>query len=431
MTRKFENEKLVRQTRRLFAVSVSCAAFAATGAAAQDFDPQTRIEDRPRPDYASRPIAVGAFEVVPRIEVGAEYVDNLFSSDLLSVDDVIVSVRPSISVADRRPDREIRLNLATGYQTYLNNNADDRVQVSGNARVRFGLGTSTRPFAGAKVSLNDSSQSQVTVGGNINQPLKALTYGANAGLAQDIGPFTVEGEGRVNRSQYDGQYIYGNQAFDVAFRNNTFYQGRGRLSYSVRPDQRVYVEGRLGRFDYDGSLVDSSVSLPPVLLKDRSSQAFTIAAGVAFQVTELLALDANAGFSKLTYDDSTQSSFDAFAFEVNAYYSPSRLTRFQLQAARSVDESDNPLFSSFLRTGVALRGEHELRRNLVLRADLEYANYDAGEEGSIGDEYRGSVGATYYVSPHVSLNLRGEIFSRTGISEGEQKRLLISAAYSF
>lgn len=424
------NDRAFRRMRALWGAGV-CLSCMAAGASAQDFDPRTRIEDRPRPEFASPPITIGAFELVPQVEVGVEYVDNLFASDLIDVDDVIVSVRPSVSVADRRPDREIRLNLATGYQTFLDGNADDRFQFLANTRLRFGLGTATRPFAGAEIRLNDSSQSQATVGGNINQPLRAFSYGANAGLAQDIGSFTLEGEGRIARNQYDGEYIFRDQVFDVGFRDNTIYQGRARVSYSSRPDQRFYVEGRYGRFDYDGTLPAAALALPAVFAADRSGDNFAVVGGVQFQATELLSFDGNVGFSRLTYDDPSQPTIEAVSFEANAYYSPTRLTRFQLQTRRSVDETINPLFSNFLSTGFALRGEHELRRDLILRSDLEYVEFSAGDLGKVGDEFRTVIGATYYVSPRVSLNFRGEAFRRQGLSDGDQKRVLVSAAYTF
>ena len=423
-------DRAYRRRRALWGAGL-CLTCVAASASAQDFDPRTRIEDRPRPEFASPPIAIGAFELVPQVEAGVEYVDNLFASDLIDVDDVIVSVRPSLSVTDRRPDREIRLDLATGYQTFLNNNSEDRLQFLATTRLRFGLGTSTRPFAGAEIRLNDSSQSQVTVGGNINQPLRAFSYGANAGVAQDIGSFTLEGEGRIARNTYDGEYVFRDQVFDVGFGDNTLYQGRGRVSYSSRPDQRIYVEARYGRFDYDGTLPTAAPGLPAVFAADRSGDNFSVVGGVQFQATELLSFDGNVGYSRLSYDDPSQPTIDAVSFEANAYYSPTRLTRFQLQARRTVDGTINPLFSNFLSTGVALRGEHELRRDLILRGDLEYVEYSAGDVGNIGDEFRAVIGALYYVSPRVSLNLRGEVFRREGISEGDQKRVMVSAAYTF
>ena len=410
------------------AIILSCLA---TNATAQDFNPRTRIEDRPRPDFASPPITIGSFELVPQVEAGVEYVDNLFASDLLDVDDVIVSVRPSVSIADRRPDREIRVNLATGYQTYLENNAEDRFQFLGRASLRFGLGTSTRPYASAEIRRNDSSQSQVTVGGNINQPLRAFSYGGSAGLAQDIGSFTIEGEGQVRRNTFDGDYIFRDQVFDVGFRDNTIYQGRARVSYSSRPDQRVYVEGRVNRFDYERTAAGTGTAIPSVFLANRSGEAYAIVGGLQFQATELLSLDANVGFTRLSYDDPTQPAIEAVSFDASAYYSPTPLTRFQLRASRTVDETINPLFSSFLSTGISLRGEHELLRNLIIRSDLEYVDFSAGDLGDIGNEWRSVIGAIYYVSPRVSLNLRGELFRREGLFDGDQKRLMLSAAYTF
>ena len=66
-----------------------------------------------------------------------------------------------------------------------------------------------------------------------------------------------------------------------------------------------------------------------------------------------------------------------------------------------------------------------------LRGNMEYVEYSAGEDGFIGKEYRGAIGAVYYVSPRISLNLRGEAFWRRGFSNGDQKRLMLSTTYRF
>lgn len=389
------------------------------------------MEDRARPEYASPPITVGAFEVVPRIEVGAEYVDNLYASDQFNVDDVILSVRPSISVADRRMDREIRFNLSTGYQTFLDNNASDRVLLNARLRGRFGLGTTTRPFIGAMFRRNDTSSTGLAPGSNPAQPIRNTAYGANLGVAQDIGNVTLETEGRVNRYEYDGQIFFQNQLFDGNVRDYTYYEGRARASYSSRPDQRFYVEGRYGQYDGTGA----AVAVPPTsqnfFLADRSGETYTVVGGIQFQITEVLSVDANVGYSRLKFDDPRQPTVSGLSFTASAYYSPSRLTRFQLQAVRSVDDTINPLFSTFMRTGFSVLGEHELRRNLILRGEAEYTRFDAGEFDADGEEFRTSLGAIFYLSPRVSLNVRGELFDRNGIAPGTQKRALLSLGYNF
>lgn len=416
------------------AIAVAVAVYATgvqTSVAAQEMDPRTAIEDRARPEYASPPITVGAFEVVPRIEVGTEYVDNLYASDQFDVDDVILTTRASVSVADRRKDRELRLNLSAGYQTFLDNKASDRVQLNARLRGRLGLGSATRPFFGAMFRQNDTSAIGLDPGSDPAQPIRSSIYGVNLGIAQDIGDFTLETEGRVNDYQYDGQFIFEGQPINSNLRDYTYYEGRARASYSSRPDQRFYIEGRYGKFDSANVGLTVPPNLTNLFLFDRSGTNLNLVGGIQFQITEVLSLDANVGYNELRFDDPRQPTLSGVSFSAIAYYSPSRLTRFQLRAARSVDDTLNPLFSTFLRTGVSAVGEHELLRNLILRAEAEYARFSAGDLNIDGEEYRTALGAIYYLSPHLSLRLRGELFDRSGLAPGTQRRALISLGYNF
>lgn len=403
----------------------------ASTANAQDFDPRTPLESRQRPDYASPPITVGAFEVRPQIETAVEYVDNLFATDFFDVNDVVLSVRPSISVADRRTDREIRLNLSTGYQTFLNNNSGDLFQFQGRVNARVGLGTPTRLFGGANFRLNDASQVDFGTGGNVAQPLETTSYGGNAGIEQDLGYFTLEGEASYSRFEYQGLIFFGNAAFEGNLRDYSFYQGRARVSYARRPDQRLYVEGRYGRFEFANGNLGAFPGLPDFFVADRSGDTFAVVGGTQIQITELLSFDANIGYTQLLFDDPTVASVNAVSAQANIYYAPTRLTRFQLQATRTVDESINPLFSSFLRTGGAIVAEHELRRNVLLRGEARYVRFDTGDAGLVGDEYQFGGSVVYFVSPRISLRLRGEYFDRSGFAAGQQKRLLASVGYRF
>lgn len=414
---------------RLSVSTVLCGC--AVGVSAQSFDPRTPLESRSRPDYSSAPITVGSFEIRPQIDTSIEYVDNLFASDTFDVNDVVLSVRPSISVADQRPDREIRLNLSTGYQTFLNNNSGDLFQLQGRLNARVGLGTPTRIFGGANFRLNDASQADFGSGGNVAQPLQTLSYGGNAGIEQEFGSFTLEGEGTYNRYEYQGLIFFGNAAFEGNLRDYSFYQGRARLSYSRRPDQRLYVEGRYGRFDFNNTGLGQIPGLPNFFLADRSGDTFTAVGGAQVQITEVLSFDANLGYTQQRFDDPAVANVNAVSAEANIYYAPTRLTRFQLQATRSVDGSINPLFSSFLRTGGAIVAEHELRRNVLLRGEARYVRFSTGGEGLAGDEYQLGASVVYFVSPRISLRVRGEYFDRSGFAAGQQKRLLASVGYRF
>ena len=425
------NRKAAAKAIRLsLAICAGITAIATSSAAsAQIVDPFGSVESRFRPEYDTPPIIVGGFEVSPRIEAQAEYVDNLFASDLIKVDDVILSLTPSVAIRDRRPDRELRLDLSGGYAMYLDNQVDDRLQLRARGTARFGLGTRTRPFFGAFVQQNDSTNRTFDEFRDTAQPISLTSFGGNGGVEQDFGPLIATAEARYERTEYGGDNIVSGIPVDSGFRDFTLKTGRFRLAYSVNPAQRIYVQTELNTRDYDETM-EPPVA-PGAFIANRSSDGFTIRVGYARQITELLLLDVSAGYLRQDFDDPTFSAISTASFDANLYYSPSQLTRLQLRASRSIDETVNPFFSGLLRTEFAVAAEHELRRNLVLSAEARYIIIDAGDMVNEGEEYRLSAQARYFVSPRWSIRARGEHFSRSGVFEGSQNRLLIAAAYNF
>lgn len=432
--------RTANRSRARYAIGVSAIVVAALGAQnalAQEFDTRTRLEDRSRSDLTSPPIRVGSFEIRPTVEASVEAVNNLFASDTIVVDDAILSIRPAISVRDNRPDREIGLNVSTGYQSFLDNNAEDRLQLLARARARFGLGTPTRVFGGATARLNDTSGLRLTEGGNVAQPLLTFSYGGNLGVSQDIGRFTLEAEGRAQLFENSGELVFRGQSIDASIRDNAVYEARTRLGYAINPDRRIYIEGNVGRFEDTNGNVSEFANAPSFLLADRSGNFYSVAGGLQVELTELLSLDANVGYAELSFDDPSRPKLSGVSAEVNAYYSPTRLTRFELQAIRSIDETSNPLFSSFLRTGISISAEHELRRDLILRADAGYTDYDIGSLDSIagqlepGDDIRLRLSATHFVTPGIAVRLNAEHFERSGFASGSQQRVLLALTYAF
>ena len=412
---------------RLAIALTVCAA--GSPAMAQEFDPFGSIEMRPRDEYSAKPINVGSLEFLPRIEIETEYVDNLFASDVINVDETILSIKPRLLVRDRRADRQLRLDLLAGYSFYLQDEVDDRLQLAAHAEGRFGLGTRTRPFFGLRVQQNDSTSRQVGELRDIAQPLKLLSYGGNAGVEQEFGPFTAVVDGRYEKTEYEGDTIVGGTPVDASFRDYSLKSARLRFAYSVNPAQRVYVQGEFNKRDYGPG--QTLPGVPDVFISDRSSDGFTVRLGYSRQLTELLMLDVNVGYLRQDYDDPAFDTISTLSFDANLYFSPSRLTRVQLRASRSIDDTVNPLFNGLVRTEIAGVVEHELRRNLILTGEARYADIDAGN--TIGDsrEVRFAAQVRYLISPQWFLRVRAEHFSRDSVSEGKQNRIMAGIGYNF
>ncbi|AKH42802.1 hypothetical protein FHS61_000575 [Altererythrobacter atlanticus] len=431
-----QTEKFARRPGRtanslaLQAALLGIAISTASPAAAQSRDVSPRIDDRPRPEYAAEPIRIGSIEAYPGIEVESEYVDNLFGTETNKTDDIIISVVPSVDLRDTRSDRSLRLRLLGGVETYTRSNVDERFRGEAVFDGRFGLGTRTRPFIGAAIIHNTGGSGDRNDFRTIAQPLDRTTMRGNAGIEQEFGPIIATVEGQYRRTDYGGSYVFDNVTYDADFRDFETYTARGRLTYGASLAQGFYIEGSYNQRDYMNP-GNGNANLPPNLLEDRSSDGYSVRAGYTRQLTDILQLDLSAGYLKQTYDSAIFASTDGFSFSADLFWAPTQLTNIQFGARRSIDDTENPLFSGLLRTDVNFSVQHELLRNLILRAQASYSVLEYDGVADSDDEYNISGSARYYVSRHWSLRLRAEHFNRSGSYELTQNRILFGIGYDF
>ena len=409
--------------------SVALAASSAAPALAQDIRGQS-VRDRLPPEFSKPPIIVGGFEVRPLIETELEYIDNIFASSTNPQDDLVISVLPSVEVRDRRDDREISLRARAGGEAYLNGTLPALFVLSSRGIARLRLGSPTRPFGGFGIDLNGSQLRGVDSDDFrfIAQPVRLANYRFNAGVEQDIGRFTVTGEGRANLVRYSGSLNLDGTEFDSGFRDYNAYVGQVDFSYTDLAEQRIYASASFNRREYGSA---DPTSLITAFSRDRSSDGYTIEAGYSRWLTDLFYVDARVGYLEQNYDDLTIASQSGLSLNAVGRYSPTALTTFTATARRTIDQTANPLFSGLLRTEFSLRADHELRRFLLVYADARYGRIDRGDLVEGSDEYNISAGLEYRVSPSWSLTGRAERYQRFGSFEFEQNRLVVGAEYRF
>ena len=359
-----------------------------------------------------------------------EYVDNIFATRDRRESDLILSVLPTIEIRDRRSDREIFLRGKAGGEVYVGGTVPARFVLASEGRARFRIGTPTRPFGGFEVDFNGSQLRGIQNDDFrfVAQPVRLSNYRFNAGLEQDVGRFTVIGEGRANIVRYAGSLTLNGVNFNAGFRDYDAYDGRVDLSYSDLADQRVYGSVSANRRDYGRA--DAGVNLP-ALTRNRSSDGYTLEVGYSRWLTDLFYVDVRAGYLQQNYDDRAIGSISGLSLNAVGRYSPSALTTLTGNARRTVDQTVNPLFSGLLRTEFSFRVDHELRRDLLVYGDVRYGRIDRGDLDNNSNEYNLSAGAEYRISPAWSANGRVERFQRFGSFSFNQNRFLLGASYHF
>ena len=146
----------------------------------------------------------------------------------------------------------------------------------------------------------------------------------------------------------------------------------------------------------------------------------------------MLELDLNAGYINQTFDNPDFSENDSFVFNASLLWEPTRLTTLQLSGARSVDTSNNPFLNGFLRTTGSLTVLHELRRNIVLDANVRYSDLSIANGADNGYQFATYGALRYYLSKRWSLRFRAEYLDQnTVLFPGSQTRATAGLRYNF
>jgi hypothetical protein len=146
--------------------------------------------------------------------------------------------------------------------------------------------------------------------------------------------------------------------------NRKVYQGGLRADYAVTPNMAVLLTGTLGQVDYGSPLFAQ--------IPDRSIRRAELLGGLSFEFTDLLRGEMAIGYIDQSFTSGGAMGFSGLGGRAQLEYQPTRLTSIRVDASRTIQDAGNPLAPSFRRTRFGVRVDHELLRQLLLTATVDY-----------------------------------------------------------
>ena len=417
--------------RRWIAVGAIAAALAclpSQAAAQQDRQAQS-VAERNAPEFTSRPIRVGSFDLFPTISAEVAYNDNIFALPNNEIDDAVITITPEIILTKRRPDRETRLNLSAGLRRFTDAISENSERFSANFQTRRGMGSGTQWNLGAGISQNFEQRRDIQSFNEASEPINFTRLDASAGVSQEFGPLRVSANARVRAVRFDGEIEVGGQVLDLSFRDFELYEGSLRGYFARSRNQEFYLQATADtrRFDLAPLFLGGEI----VNFIDRTSTGGRIEAGYRRQVTELLYLDVRAGYLQQDFDDPAIDNQTGLAFSADLLWNATPLTSVKVTGRRQVDTNVNPNFSGLVRTEAQLQVEHELMRNILLIGRFVLADLNQNNSPIDGTQYNVSASARYRVSRFLGLSLAAERFERSSLAGITQNSVRAGVTYNF
>lgn len=410
-------ERLMKNIPFYLIVPVVALVGSSVVASAEDITPSSQdpitdvrgqsVRERARPGYDAVGIRAGSFLILPKVDLGESYNDNIYATDTNTKSDFVTSVAPSIKVQSLWSRHALNLKAGLDQYWYNSHSSEDRLNWNVGADGRLDVLRDTYLTGALGYQLAHEDRGSTNSSTSAAEPVEYNLFESSLGLFQRFNRVTAKLSGAFNQYDYKNVAQIGGGTINEDVRDRNEYIGKLRLGYDLSPDTNVYAEGTLNKRSYDTSV--------PV---DRNSDGYEAVIGSEFKLSALAQGEVYVGYQRQQYDASYYSATSGLAYgaKVNWFVTP--LTTVRITAASTIQESIDPGASGYTSQKVGLGLDHELLRNLILSGDVAYENDDFGNISRKDDVTSGSVGATYLLNNFFAVGINYGIVDRSSNVSG-------------
>lgn len=372
------------------AVCALAAAAVATPADAQQGsfvrDHNKSVHERAVDEHMPLGIHTGSFLMLPRLDLGVEFNDNIYAATSNETDDTIFTVAPSVEFDSQWSVHRLNLYGGVVSRNFMDasddNVTDWRLGADGQLDIRRDTYATGHLFTGRTHEPRNTASGPA----NLREPIEYKYTNFGAALVHDVNRLRGSLGFDFNKFDYkDGQIIAG-PVFDQDFRDHDALDVTGRLDYAISPDTALFGSVTHRTRDY-------KISTP-----DRDSEGWRYLVGANFDLSANLRGEVGVGYQNTSYDNPAFRDVDGFTANGRVEWFPTQLTTLTFTGVRDTIESDVNGASSIDRTGASARIDHELRRDIVLNGEFEYNQDDYQAVDRQDDISRGELGVDWYVN---------------------------------
>jgi hypothetical protein len=358
------------------------------------------VEERRRPDLDPLGVPVGTFVLFPSISLEEQYSDNIFATEDGTIDDFITRILPRATLRSNWNNHSLSIFGSGDIGRYADNGAEDYEDYTAGANGRFTILRDTWLQGRAEYQQRHEDRgSPDDVGG-----VEPTVY--NAMLTQLTGfhrlnrlNFTLSGT--VERLDFDDVATGGGGTINNDDRDRYEMETSLRVGYEVVPNYEAFVRGGYLKRTYD-DISDAGL--------DRDNDGYEIVAGISVDFGGITFGDFFAGYRTQEYDDPMLKSVSGPSVGGEITWNVTPLTTIIGTLSRTIEESTNGdgmgnFASGRFLTAAAVSAQHELRRNLILGANIGYQNDDYEGISRTDETLRFGINANYMM--YRNLYIRG------------------------
>lgn len=341
----------------------------------QDVFEDTRgvpVTERPRPDYDPLGIRAGAFLILPELALGLEYNDNVYATKDNEESDLITVIAPKV---DFRSDwTRHAITGSVGLRGGIYGSNSDENYFDAFALLNTRLDVLQESFLDTRLGVlrQHEERGDPNFPITFKEPVVYYRSFASARYSHGLGRLSLRTGAGLNNYNYQSVELTDGTTFSQDLRDYNRYDLNARLAYELLPNVQPFIEGQ-----YELRRYAKSEAL-------RDSDGFRFGLGAGFDLGGVTTGEIFGGYLHQNYKDRENQS--SFWGGLSLLWNPTLLTSVQARVVNTIQETTQAEASGINTVALGLRLDHELLRNLLVGAFIDYT-YDDYIGASVKDNY--------------------------------------------
>jgi hypothetical protein len=345
-------------------------------------------------EFAPVGVRLGAFNLLPEMNLKEAFTDNVFRTQNNTKSDFITTVSPQLQLKSDWARHEVNLLASADIYKYASETSENREDLNLAGDFRVDVMKDIAVYGGAAYrQLHEERGSPNDPAGSLSPP-KYNVASTNLGYFHQFNQLNFRLDGRADSYTYADVSTPTGTIREVD-RNRLDTVGSFRVGYDTLTGWEPFV-----RFSYINSDYRTSRDRG-VFLKD--SNGYEAVGGTAFNLKDIWAGEAFVGYVQRDFDDSRFKSVEDPTFGLALVANVTPLTSVNAVVNRTISDTTVNGASSSTNTYYGLSADHEMRNNWVVGVGANFLHSDF--EGTQRQDDVTTVGtrAKYYFARYLSV----------------------------
>jgi hypothetical protein len=365
---------------------------------------------RPGAESDGSGIPLGGFLLFPSFTFTTSFDDNIRRTDSNAISDTIFALSPVLALRSRWSQHALNLTASSDTLLYAKHPRENITPFNFAADGRLDVLRSLRILGEANFSQLYELRSSPELPTDAAEPLPYSRSHADVSVEYQPALLGVAVGIGFDRLRYGSVEILGAEDISWKDQNRDIVTPHARVFYEFLPRYQAYIEGIYETRDFELDFDRYGFH--------RSSHGYRVRGGLQALLGNLIQGEVFVGYLDQQYDAPLED-VGGLDFGATLDWSVTPLTTLHLLAARTVNDTTFAGVSGIDDQTIGLSVDHDLLRNLVLRARIAYTDSQYRGQSRKDGLTDAGLGVDYLLNQFMSVSARYTYQLRSSSDTGQ------------